>query len=56
VNLASLWLFALGYPALWLGDKWGFRLFARYGGKFYRRVALLALLVIGISITLKGLT
>lgn len=55
VNLGSLGLFALGYPAMWLGDKVGFRLFVRYGGKFYRRVALLALLVIGVSIMLKGL-
>ena len=55
VNLSSLGLFALGFPAMWLGDKLGYRLFIRYGGQFYRRVALLALLVIGIAITLKGL-
>ena len=55
VNVATLGLFALGYPAMWLGDKVGFSLFVRYGGKFYRRVALLALLVIGVSIMLKGL-
>jgi uncharacterized membrane protein YfcA len=55
VSSSSLWLFLLGYPAMWLGDKLGYTLFTRYGGQFYRRIALAALLVIGISITLKGL-
>jgi uncharacterized membrane protein YfcA len=55
IQPASLWLFLLAYPAMWLGDKLGHYLFLRYGGRFYRRVALLALLVIGLSITLKGL-
>ena len=55
VHLASLWLFLLAYPAMWLGDRLGQYLFLRFAGRFYRRVALMALLVIGVSITLKGL-
>jgi uncharacterized membrane protein YfcA len=54
-DIKSLWLFLLGLPAILLGDKLGYALFLRFGGKFYRRVAIVALFMIGVSITLKSL-
>ena len=56
VSVNSLWLFLLGYPAMFIGDRLGFSLFKRYGGRFYRRVALIALFLVGVSILLKGLS
>ena len=56
VGINSLWLFLLGYPAMFIGDRLGFALFRRYGGRFYRRVALLALLAIGVTIIARGLS
>ena len=55
VSEQSLWLFLLAYPAVYLGDKLGFALFRRHGGAHYRRVAVVALLLIGVSITLRSL-
>jgi uncharacterized membrane protein YfcA len=55
VNLQSLVYFLLALPVLYLGDKWGTRLFLRFGDAFYRRVALIGLAAIGISITLRAL-
>ena len=45
---------SLGYllvsaPAMIVGDKLGFYLFSRYGGDFYRKVALVFLILIGCS-------
>jgi uncharacterized membrane protein YfcA len=54
VSVNSLWLFLLGYPAMFIGDRLGYHLFMRYGGRFYRRVALIALFLVGVSILLKG--
>ena len=55
VSERSLWLFLLAYPAVYLGDKLGFALFRRHGGVQYRRVAVVALMLIGVSITLRSL-
>ena len=55
INTASLWLFVLGFPAMYLGDKLGYRLFRSYGTSFHRRVALLLLFIVGVSITLNAL-
>ena len=52
VSPRSPWLFLLAFPAMSLGDKLGFWLFARHGGRLYRRVALLVLFLIGASIML----
>lgn len=54
VTPASPWLFAMAMPALYAGDKLGYALFRRFGSTFYRRVALVVLLTIGIAITLKA--
>lgn len=56
VGMDSLWLFVLGYPAMLVGNMLGYNLFKRYGGRFYRRVALIALLLVGVSILVKGLS
>lgn len=50
VTARAPWLFLLAFPAMFLGDKLGFWLFDRYGGRLYRRVALLVLFTIGVSI------
>ncbi len=50
VTTRAPWLFLLAFPAMFLGDKLGFWLFDRYGGRLYRRVALLVLFAIGASI------
>jgi uncharacterized protein len=55
VKLQSLWYFLLAFPVLYLGDKLGTRLFLRYGDNFYRRVALLGLAAIGVTITLRAI-
>lgn len=55
VSWHSLGLFLCAYPAMYLGDKCGYALFLRHGGAMYRRVAVTALLLVGISITLKSL-
>jgi len=51
VNAGSVWLFALSLPAMYLGDKLGYRLFRRYGTRLYRRVALVVLFGVGVVIT-----
>jgi len=55
VSLHSLWLLLLVYPAIYLGDKLGYRLFTRHGGAQYRRVAIVLLMLLGVSIVLRGL-
>ena len=55
VEWQSLWRFLLVYPAVYLGDKLGYALFRRYGGAVYRRVAVAALLLIGVSIIARSL-
>ena len=54
VSLQSLWLFLLVFPAMFIGDRLGYRLFRQYGGGVYRKVSIAALLLLGISIGLKG--
>ncbi|MBT8419627.1 MAG: sulfite exporter TauE/SafE family protein [Gammaproteobacteria bacterium] len=54
VDLQSLYLFLLSYPAIYLGDKIGYRLFLHYSGKLYRGVALATLFLIGIAVIVKG--
>ena len=51
----SLMLVALAFPALFLGDKLGNVLFHRYGNDLYRKVSLVMLVLLGVSITLRGL-
>ena len=55
VSLQLLCLLLLVYPAMYLGDKLGYRLFLRYGGALYRRVAIVTLMCIGVSITLRAM-
>ncbi len=45
----------LAYPAMVLGDRLGYRLFARHGGGLYRHIAVATCLMIGVSITLRAL-
>ncbi|MDJ0878385.1 MAG: sulfite exporter TauE/SafE family protein [Halieaceae bacterium] len=51
----SLWLVLLVYPAMFAGDRLGFRLFEAHGDVHYRRIAVLTCLLIGVSITLRAL-
>lgn len=55
VGLHSLWLFALSFPAMYLGDKVGYWLFKRYGTRLYRQVALAVLFAVGFAITARAL-
>ncbi len=55
ITAASPWLFLLALPAMLLGDKLGFYLFMRHGNALYRRVALVMLFAVGITITLRAL-
>lgn len=55
VTFHSLLLFGLAYPAMFVGDRLGFWLFRRYGSGFYRRVALLVLFGVGLSISARAL-
>jgi uncharacterized membrane protein YfcA len=55
VGAGSLWLFVVMFPAMYLGDKLGYRLFKRFGTRLYRRVALLVLFSVGIAITGRAL-
>jgi len=50
VNLGSVWLFIFAFPAMYLGDKLGYRLFKRFGTRLYRRVALVVLFAVGVVI------
>ncbi len=54
LSLPMLWVAALAYPAVVCGDSLGNYLFRHYGGAFYRRVAIVALFVLGVSILLKA--
>ncbi len=55
VELQSVKYYLLAFPALFIGDKLGHYLFGRYGSDLYRRVVLLALAVLGVSITVRAL-
>lgn len=55
VTPASPWLFLLAFPAIYIGDKLGYRLFRRFGTAFYRKIALTVLFTVGVSITLNAL-
>ena len=55
VGVGSLWLFVITFPAMYLGDKLGYKLFKRYGTKMYRRVALVVLFSVGFAITARAL-
>ncbi len=54
VGWQSLWLLVAAYPAMYVGDKLGFALFRRAGGGMYRWVAVAALMLIGLVITLRS--
>ncbi|MFT5710954.1 MAG: putative membrane protein YfcA [Halioglobus sp.] len=55
VGMHSLWLFALSFPAMYLGDKVGYWLFKRYGTHLHRQVALVVLFAVGFAITARAL-
>jgi uncharacterized protein len=55
VTPASPALFALAFPAMWVGDKLGHYLFGRYGTAMYRRMALVVLLGMGVVITITAI-
>lgn len=55
VTFKSMCMFLLGMPAMLLGDQLGHRLFAKFGSRLFRRIALGLLYIVGISITLKVL-
>ncbi len=55
ITMQSAWYFLLALPALYVGDKLGYYLFQRFGDGFYRRIALVSLVAIGVTITLKAL-
>lgn len=55
VTVQSLVLAALAYPAMFAGDRIGFRLFRSHGGTHYRRIAVAACLAIGVAIILRAL-
>jgi uncharacterized membrane protein YfcA len=55
IELQSVKYYLLSIPALVGGDWLGSRLFDRYGRSLYRKVALLALAALGVSITLRAL-
>jgi uncharacterized membrane protein YfcA len=50
-----LLLAVMTYPAMLLGDFLGYRLFERFSGMHYRRIAVATCLLIGLSICLKAL-
>ena len=49
VSVDSLGFLLVSAPAMIIGDKLGFYLFRRYGGEIYRKIAILFLAIIGIS-------
>jgi uncharacterized membrane protein YfcA len=55
IELRSLVYFLLASPALVVGNWLGNHLFHRYGDALYRRIALVALLLIGAAITARAL-
>jgi uncharacterized membrane protein YfcA len=55
VTPASPWLFLLTFPAMYVGDLLGHRLFRRYGGARYRQIAITLLFGLGLGITLEAL-
>ncbi len=50
----SLGLALAVYPAMFAGDRLGYRLFEAHGSAHYRRVAVITCLLIGVSITLRA--
>ena len=54
VQVDSLWLFLLVFPAMYVGDKLGYYLFHRYGTGLYRRVALGVLFLVGGTIAARA--
>ncbi len=55
VGWQSLQVALVALPALYPGDWLGNRLFLKYGGVFYRRVAVLALALMGIAVIVRAL-
>jgi uncharacterized membrane protein YfcA len=55
VNKASWMIFAISFPAMFLGDKLGYRLFTQYGTRLYKTVALIALFAVGFATTGRAL-
>jgi uncharacterized membrane protein YfcA len=55
VGWQSLQFVLLALPALYLGDRLGNILFQKYGGEFYRRVAVLALASMGVAVIVRAM-
>nr|VFJ57317.1 MAG: hypothetical protein BECKDK2373B_GA0170837_106511 [Candidatus Kentron sp. DK] len=55
IDRQSFYLFLLAYPAMYLGEKLGSRLFLLYGGTIYRKAALTVLFLVGVFVILKGI-
>ncbi len=51
LGMKEIILFIAAYPAMLAGDKLGFWLFENYGSAAYRKIAILALFIVGASIT-----
>lgn len=51
----TIWYALISFPALHVGNKLGSYLFQRFGDSFYRRTALLVLVIIGLATTSSGL-
>jgi len=54
VGWQSLYLFLLAYPAMFVGDKLGYALFLRHGGALYRRIAIVTLFLVGLSLLVRS--
>ena len=55
INQQTMWYSLLAFPALYIGNYLGTFLFEQYGNALYRKVAILVLVVIGVSMTAKAL-
>ena len=54
-NLRTAGYFLASIPALYAGDRIGYYLFRHFGSALYRRIALLGLLVMGLSVVIRPL-
>jgi hypothetical protein len=52
VNMRSAGYFLTALPALYAGDRLGYYLFRRFGSALYRRITLMGLLAMGLSIVI----
>jgi uncharacterized membrane protein YfcA len=55
ITPVALGLFVLAFPAMFAGDRIGYRLFLRFGSELYRRIAIAVLAAAGISVICRSL-